>query len=152
LAVHSKTGRDHQSRGGNSVTCSRWVVAAEFLQLRGVVNLLASRIDLAFLALSLIVIGLVLTIGWRRRRLLRIVIGIAIIFVTVGIDWLAPKPAATALSSNAVTRQHDQIQLAPEQLSTRDQVQVTIQQPHPAAKAELPKEIIAHPYDLSGER
>src|SRR5579862_4066692 len=51
-----------------------------FLQLRGVVNVIASQVDLAFLALSLIVAGWALTIGLRRKRRWRIVLGLVICF------------------------------------------------------------------------
>ena len=65
-----------------------------FLQLRGVVNLLASRVDLAILGLCLLFALYVLTIEWQRKGTFRIAIGLAIVAAVFGIDWLAPKPNA----------------------------------------------------------
>jgi hypothetical protein len=63
-----------------------------FLQLRGVVNLLASRIDLAFLALSVFGAACVLTIGIPQKRRWRIGIGLALIITAIAVDWMTPKP------------------------------------------------------------
>ena len=63
-----------------------------FFQLRGIVNLLASRIDLAFLAICLVGVLWVLTLASRYKLVLRIIIGPLLILGVVGLDWLAPKP------------------------------------------------------------
>ena len=71
--------------------CAGWLIQ-NFLQLRGIVDLLASRIDLAFLAVCLFLVGCALTIGLKHKLGLRTVIGIAILLGAVGVDWWAPKP------------------------------------------------------------
>jgi len=63
-----------------------------FLQLRGLVNLLASRIDLAFLVLCLFVFVWVLTVGARRAFTFRLVAGLLLVTSGVGIDYLVPRP------------------------------------------------------------
>ena len=63
-----------------------------FLQLRGVVDLLASRIDLVFLWGCLFVVGWILTINVQRKGFARIVIGIFLGAVVYGLDMWAPKP------------------------------------------------------------
>ena len=63
-----------------------------FLQLRGIVNLLASRIDLGCLALCVFAAGYALTIGVRRKRAWRIIIGVLVFIAALTIDWLSPKP------------------------------------------------------------
>jgi hypothetical protein len=63
-----------------------------FLQLRGFVNLLASRIDLAFMALCMLAVGCAITIGLRRKRLWRILILVGLIVCALAVDNWAPKP------------------------------------------------------------
>ena len=63
-----------------------------FLQLRGVVNLLASRVDLGFLAVCLFLVVWVLTIGLPRKEMWRLIFGVIIVLVAIGIDRLAPLP------------------------------------------------------------
>jgi hypothetical protein len=63
-----------------------------FLQLRGIVNLRASQIDLALLALCVFGIVCSLTIALPHKRRWRIVGGVFILILTFGTDWLAPKP------------------------------------------------------------
>ena len=57
-----------------------------FLQLRGVVNLLASRIDLAFLAICLLAVVWILTIGVRNATIIRIFLVLLVIVATFAID------------------------------------------------------------------
>jgi hypothetical protein len=67
-----------------------------FLQLRGVVDLLASRIDLAFLWLALTLAGCVATIGvFRRNKLTAGIIAFVSLAIVLGLDWWAPKPMRT---------------------------------------------------------
>src|SRR6476660_4405669 len=56
-----------------AIAVAGWLVQ-NFLQLRGVVNLTASRVDLAFIVLALFVAGFALTIGWRHKRIWRLAI------------------------------------------------------------------------------
>jgi hypothetical protein len=62
-----------------------------FLQLRSVVDLLASRIDLGFLWLSCSMIGWILTASVHRRTTWRIAI-VASFLAVLGFDAWAPKP------------------------------------------------------------
>lgn len=62
-----------------------------FLQLRGVVNLIASRIDLSFLFLTLVLFGWLIT----SRKLYRSATVILCLFVVTGLDVWAPKPVSS---------------------------------------------------------
>lgn len=79
-----------------------------FLQLRGIVNLTASRIDLALLALCIFGVVCLWTIGSHRKRKSRIALGIAIFIIAFVIDWLAPKPQVTSIAHDGhpVTPEH----------------------------------------------
>jgi len=66
-----------------------------FLQLRGVVNLIASRIDLGFLFLALVLFGWLITSASECRKLYRTVTVILCLFIVVGLDIWAPKPQST---------------------------------------------------------
>jgi hypothetical protein len=70
-----------------------------FLQLRGVVNVLASRINLAFLFVTLFVVAWILTVGFRRKALWRVFFGLILLAVVCGFDWLAPKPLAAVVNT-----------------------------------------------------
>src|ERR1700723_2687349 len=63
-----------------------------FLQLRGIVNLLLSRIDLALVAGCVLIAGCALTIGVRKQLTWRIAIFITVVGAAFAIDWLSPKP------------------------------------------------------------
>lgn len=63
-----------------------------FLQLRGIVNLTASRIDLGLVTLCVLVAAYLLTEGTRCTWTWRIVFSTIIISAAFGIDWWAPKP------------------------------------------------------------
>lgn len=65
-----------------------------FLQLRGVVNVFLSRVDLFFLAVCVLTIGYLLTIEARRKRLWRLLLFIGLLICAFGIDRWAPKPQA----------------------------------------------------------
>ena len=75
-----------------------------FLQLRGFVNLIASRIDLAFLALSLFVVVWGLTIGVRSKKRWRALAAIIIALGAWGLDWLAPAASLMSLLSQSQFR------------------------------------------------
>lgn len=75
-----------------------------FLQLRGVVNLLASRIDLAFLAVIVFLAGCALTIGLPHKKAWRMVIGIAVAIVALLVDLVAPKPTNVTTAQTATTQ------------------------------------------------
>jgi hypothetical protein len=128
-----------------------WLVQ-NFLQLRGVVNLTASRIDLGLLALCIFIGGCVLTIGMQRKWMWRIVIGFAVFLIALGIDRLAPKPQVQATNA---PRQHDvQVQLVPE-LKTEDKVAISAS--HSDLKPNEHKSTKQSPvplrvYDLTGRR
>ena len=119
-----------------------------FLQLRGVVNLLASRIDLAFLAICLFVGACVLTIGLQRKRVWRVVAFFVIALAAAGVDSWAPKPLMQTASSlptqttppTAVdSRQHDvEKQLAPERLTSKDKVQARVNKAESGERTEKP--------------
>lgn len=70
-----------------------------FFQLRGIVNLLASRIDLFVLGLVAFLMGVALTIGLRRKRLLRVLIGVSVFAGVVVIDVVSPKSAQLAITA-----------------------------------------------------
>jgi hypothetical protein len=63
-----------------------------FIQLRGIVNLLASRIDLVLVTLCLLAAAYLVTEGISRKWKWRIVSGTVIVCAAFGLDWLAPKP------------------------------------------------------------
>jgi len=85
----------------SSLGVAGWLLQ-NFLQLRGVVSLLASRIDLGFLAFSVFLTGCALTIGVQHNGRWRAAIGIAVVIVAFGIDWLAPKPRSPEPEKAAV--------------------------------------------------
>ncbi|MGA2272771.1 MAG: hypothetical protein ABSH00_04390 [Bryobacteraceae bacterium] len=64
-----------------------------FLQLRGVVDLRASRIDLAFLGGSLLAAGWILTSGLTHKVIVRALIVPLLVAGLWGLDAWAPKPA-----------------------------------------------------------
>jgi hypothetical protein len=119
-----------------------------FLQLRGVVNLLASRIDLVLLAIFLFGGACVLTIGMQRRRVWRVVAFIVIALAAAGIDLWAPKPLIQSGSSlptrttppTAVgSRERDvEKQLAPEQLTSKDKVQAKVNKAESGERTKKP--------------
>jgi hypothetical protein len=71
---------------------------SNFLQLRGVVDLLASRIDLVVLGACLFGMVWILTITMSRKRTLRILAALVVPTVMVGLDMWAPKPGAIRVS------------------------------------------------------
>jgi hypothetical protein len=74
-----------------SLVLAGWLFQ-NFLQLRGVVDLLASRIDLAFLWAALFVVVYALTVSTKRKILSRSVAGLVLLLGVIGVDWWAPKP------------------------------------------------------------
>jgi len=64
-----------------------------FIQLRGVVNLLASRIDLGILGLCILLIVVILTAGGRHRVAWWIAEFVIVTGAAVAVDHFAPKPA-----------------------------------------------------------
>src|SRR5579864_1350785 len=73
-----------------------------FFQLRGVVDLLVSRIDLGFLWLCLFLVGWAVTFGFNRKGLMRAAIGVVALAVVIGLDVWAPKPKTVPLSLAAM--------------------------------------------------
>jgi len=65
-----------------------------FLQLRGVVNILASRVNLAFLWIFCFLACWLLTSGAVRKVLYRICLGVLLLVLVLCLDWWAPKPLA----------------------------------------------------------
>ncbi len=75
-----------------SLGLAGWLLQ-NFLQLRGVVDLLASRIDLAFLWLALTIAGCAAVAGvFRRQKLIAGIVAFISLAIVVGLDWWAPKP------------------------------------------------------------
>ena len=80
---------------GVSIPCfaiAGWLLQ-NFLQLRGVVDLRASRIDLAFFAAILFIQVFILTAGSRHTTLYRWIGGLVVVLAVFGLDWWAPKPS-----------------------------------------------------------
>ena len=63
-----------------------------FLSLRGVVDLVASRINLLGVGACLFVAGWIFSTRRRYKALYRVVIGVCICAVMFALDWWAPKP------------------------------------------------------------
>jgi len=76
--------------------CAAWLLQ-NFLQLRGVVNLTASRIDLAFLVLCMLFVAYLVTMGSPRLRKWRPVLFLVIILLGFAVDWITPKPQLTTI-------------------------------------------------------
>jgi hypothetical protein len=74
-----------------SLALAGWLLQ-NFLQLRGVVDLLASRIDLAFFGLALSIAGCAATLGVRRQKVAWVMVASTSFVVVLGLDWWAPKP------------------------------------------------------------
>jgi hypothetical protein len=83
-----------------AIAVAGWLVQ-NFLQLRGVVNLTASRVDLAFIVLALFVAGFALTIGWRHKRIWRLAIFVFLAMGAFVVDHSVPKPQVTNISTPA---------------------------------------------------
>ena len=73
-----------------------------FLSLRGVMNLLASRINLGFIWLGCFVVGWMLTVNVRRKILFRASIAVVLLLVVWSLDLWAPKPNAPVHVSRMV--------------------------------------------------
>src|SRR5260370_26828967 len=73
-----------------------------FLSLRGVMNLLASRINLGFIWLGCFVVSWMLTVNLRRRILFRASIAAILLLLVCGLDRWAPKPNAPVHASRMV--------------------------------------------------
>src|SRR5258706_11952083 len=73
-----------------------------FLSLRGVMNLLASRINLGFIWLGCFVVSWMLSVNVRRKILFRVSIAVVLLLVVCGLDWWAPKPNAPVHASPVV--------------------------------------------------
>jgi len=84
---------------GGLIVLAGWLFQ-NFLQLRGVVNLLLSRVDLLLIVLCLFAIACALTMGFRRKRLWRIVALCLLIFSALAVDWILPKSATDHASVN----------------------------------------------------
>jgi len=130
-----------------------------FLQLRGVVNLTASRIDLAFMALCVFLGACAVTIGLRRKRLWRIIIGIAIFLAAVGIDRWIPKPPIQASAGASPQTQPIPVPTSPTAAEIADELAKNIPMPPepkkiavPGFDSDPPIEVVSHPYDIRGER
>jgi len=78
-----------------AIAWAGWLLQ-NFIQLRGIVNLLASRVDLALLALCIFVIGCIFTIGMKRKRFWRTIIVIVVIIAAIATDVFTPKPKEAA--------------------------------------------------------
>ena len=74
------------------VALAAWLLQ-NFLQLRGVVNLLASRIDLAFLTLAVLAVAWVITTGIPFRWRWRLGLGLVLIMTAIAVDRFTPKPS-----------------------------------------------------------
>jgi hypothetical protein len=120
--------------------CAAWLLQ-NFLQLRGVVNLTASRIDLGFLTLCILFVAYVITVGSPQGLKWRVIFFPVIVLLAFAVDQLTPKPPQPTQATTVpktptaaeiadevakkVPRQRDtQVQLAPEQLSIKDEVSV----------------------------
>src|SRR5437016_10857152 len=66
-----------------------------FLQLRGIVSVLDSPINLAFFWVALFLVGWMLSVAIRRKGLYRVFIGILLLGCVWGLDWWAPRPQQT---------------------------------------------------------
>jgi hypothetical protein len=78
-----------------------------FLQLRGIVNLLASRIDLALFGLTLMAILWVLTVGIARKAPLRLIGALVVTGGCTWLDWSAPRlpnPNESAAQQPSITK------------------------------------------------
>jgi hypothetical protein len=129
-----------------------------FLQLRGVVNVIASQVDLAFVALCVFVAGCAVTIGLPRKRMWRIIIGIAVVMAALGIDRLTPKPpiqptiASLPTQPIPVTKSPTAEEIAKEiakNIPTPPETRKKIAVP---ADSEPPIEVVSHPYDIDADR
>src|ERR1035438_4305937 len=71
-----------------------WALFTEFTQLRGFVNLIASRIDLAFLWMCLFGVIWIITTGatGKVQMAIRIALGAVLALTMYGLDAWAPKP------------------------------------------------------------
>jgi len=107
-----------------------WLIQ-NFLQLRGFVNLLASRIDLACLGACVFSMVYLLTIGVQNRLAWRITMGVLIVVIAVGFDWLIPKPTvaqttvglsspAPKQSCDAMSDSRTKLTLCPDKLVLHD--------------------------------
>jgi hypothetical protein len=76
-----------------------------FLQLRGIVNLLASRIDLGFLFLALVSLGCLMTATFKWRKLYWSATVILCLLVVVCLDEWAPKPPLVGVSKTTKSTQ-----------------------------------------------
>jgi hypothetical protein len=68
-----------------------------FLQLRGVMSLIGSRIVLGFLWISLFLVCFILTYHVKRASLWRVLCAVLLLFVVCGLDVWAPKPKVPTL-------------------------------------------------------
>jgi hypothetical protein len=73
------------------LTFAGWLLQ-NFLQLRGVVDLVASRIDLAVMLVALLGVVWIATASLKRRGLIRILGVIILVLGVFGLDAWAPKP------------------------------------------------------------
>lgn len=93
-----------------AIGCAGWLFQ-NFLQLRGVVNLTASRIDLALLALCIVFVAYVMTVGSPHKIKLRAILFSIIACLGVAVDLITPKPPQA--TQQQIVHQHD-IQLQQE--------------------------------------
>ena len=74
-----------------------------FFQLRGIVNVPVSRINLAFLCVSLFVVFWLLTPSFARKALWRTVAALVLLLITSALDWWAPKPTTPLRPAPLIT-------------------------------------------------
>lgn len=75
------------------VALTGWLIQ-NFFQLRGIVNVFLSRVDLFFTALSLFAIVWALTLRMWHKRVLRAVSLALLLALALVVDWQSPKPQA----------------------------------------------------------
>jgi hypothetical protein len=79
-----------------AIGCAAWLLQ-NFLQLRGVVNLMASRIDLSFLTLCILFVAYVVTEGSQQKLKWRLILSAAIVLLAIAVDRLTPMPTITSI-------------------------------------------------------
>ena len=110
-----------RSRFGPSLRRTAWLVSAaslisfagwllqNFLQLRGVVNLVLSRIDLAALWIVCFAIACLLTVSVKHNKaVIRVVSGVLLLGAILGLDAWAPKPRSSEALKGLLSREEQE--------------------------------------------